>query len=138
MKKLVRFGISLDHHLLENFDRVITKKGYSTRSEAIRDLIRDHLVGQAWDENKEVVGTITIVYSHHVRELADSLVELQHHYSEAIKSSLHVHLDDENCLEVLVVRGRSGEVKKIADKLIGTKGVKHGRLSTTTIGRDLS
>ena len=138
MRKTIRFGVSLDHHLLENFDRVITKKGYATRSEAIRDLIRDHLVGQEWDENKEVVGTVTIVYSHHVRELADTLVELQHHYNQAIRSSLHVHLDDENCLEVLVVRGRGGEVQKIADRLIGTKGVKHGRLSATTTGRGLA
>ena len=137
MKKTVRFGVSLDHHLLEDFDKWVEKKKYVNRSEAIRDLIRDHLVEQEWDENKETVGTISIVYAHDVRELADTLRDLQHQYHRLIKSGMHVHLDEHNCLEVLVVKGKSGEVQKIADRLIGIRGVKHGKLTMTTTGREI-
>jgi len=138
MKKTVRFGVSLDHHLLDDFDNWIAKKNYVNRSEAIRDIIRDHLVEQEWDENKETVGTISIVYSHDVRELVDTLTDLQHQYHKQIRSGMHVHLDKHTCLEVMVVKGRSGEVRKIADRLIGTRGVKHGKLTTTTTGKGLA
>jgi CopG family nickel-responsive transcriptional regulator len=138
MAKLARFGVSMDEDLLRKFDILIDQRRYANRSEAIRDLIRDHLVEQEWDENRDTVGTITIVYSHDVRELLDKLLDLQHHYQKSIRSSLHIHLDEHNCLEVLVVRGRSGEVKKIADILIATKGVKHGKLTMTTTGKDLA
>jgi CopG family nickel-responsive transcriptional regulator len=138
MKKTVRFGVSLDHHLLDKFDRMIQDKNYTNRSEALRDLIRDHLVEEEWGSNKETVGTITIVYDHEVRELEDALTSLQHRSHRLIKSTLHVHLDEDNCLEVLVVQGKSGEIKKIADRLIGMKGVKHGKLSTTTTGKGLA
>ncbi len=138
MKKLVRFGVSLDHHLLDDFDRVITRKNYTNRSEALRDLIRDNLVGQEWDENKVTVGTITIVYDHHVHDLTDKLTDIQHHYHRLVLSSLHVHLDHDHCLEVLVVRGKGAEIRKVADTLIGTKGVKHGKLTMTTTGKGLS
>ncbi len=137
MRKTIRFGVSLDHHLLENFDRIIRKKNYSSRSEALRDLIRQHLVEREWEEGKEVLGTLTLVYDHDVRELGEVLAHLQHRYNKMIKSTLHVHLDHHNCLEVLVVHGRSEQVQRLADRLIGTKGVKHGRLSMTTAGRDL-
>lgn len=137
MKKTVRFGVSLDHHLLEDFDRWVIKKKYVNRSEAIRDLIRDHLVEQEWDQNKEIVGTISIVYTHDVRELTDTLTDLQHQYHRLIKSGMHVHLDEHNCLEVLVVQGKSGEVQKIADRLIGIRGVKHGKLTMTTTGKEI-
>jgi CopG family nickel-responsive transcriptional regulator len=138
MKKLVRFGVSLDHHLLDDFDRHISRKKYTNRSEALRDLIRDNLVGLEWDENKETVGTITIVYDHHVHDLTDKLTHIQHRYHRNILSSLHVHLDHDHCLEVLVVRGKGGEIKKVSDILIGTKGVKHGKLAMTTTGKGLS
>lgn len=135
---LRRFGISLDATLLKDFDGLISKKGYVNRSEAIRDLIRDSLVREEWEEgNRETVGTITIVYSHNTRELVDVLTDLQHRFYTSIISSLHVHLDGHNCLEVLVIRGKGKDIKKIADRLIGTKGVKHGRLSLTTTGKDL-
>jgi len=138
MKKLVRFGVSLDHRLLEEFDDLIARKEYATRSEAIRDLLRDSLVGQQWNENQETVGTITMVYDHHVRSLTDKLVETQHRFTHTILSGMHVHLDHDHCLEVLVVRGKGREVKKLADLLIGTKGVKHGKFTMTTTGRGLS
>ncbi|MFQ5779625.1 MAG: nickel-responsive transcriptional regulator NikR [Nitrospiria bacterium] len=137
MSRLVRFGVSIDEGLLKQFDDYIERKRYTNRSEALRDLIRDHLVEEEWDENKETIGTITIVYDHDVRELMERLTDLQHHYQELIRSSLHIHLDAHRCLEVLVVRGRSGDIRKIADGLIATKGVKHGKLTTTTTGKDL-
>ena len=138
MKQLVRFGVSLDHHLLDDFDRLITNKQYTNRSEALRDLIRDHLVGQEWGENKETVGTITIVYDHHVHDLTEKLTEIQHDHHKLILSAMHVHLDHDHCLEVLVVRGKGREIKKVSDILIGTKGVKHGKLAMTTTGKGLS
>ena len=138
MSKLVRFGISMDNRLLQKFDQMISQKGYSNRSEAIRDLIRDQLVDATWKkERKEVVGTIALVYDHEIRELAHRLMDLQHRFHTRIISSLHVHLDVHNCLEVLVVKGKGLQVRQIAEKLIGIKGVKHGKLLTTTTGREL-
>ena len=138
MKKTIRFGVSLDHHLLEGFDRLIKDKKYFNRSEAIRDLIRDQLVEEEWKFGEKVVGTITIVYDHDIRELGETLAHLQHIYHKAVKSTLHVHLDERNCMEVLVVVGKGAAVKAIADRLIGTKGVKHGKLTMTTTGKTLS
>ena len=133
-----RFGISLDSSLLKSFDRHIAKKGYANRSEAIRDLIRDSLVKEEWEHgNKETVGAITIVYSHDTRELTDTLTDIQHNFHTSIISSMHVHLDHHNCLEVIIVKGGGKEIKKIADRLIGKKGVKHGKLSLTTTGKRL-
>ncbi|MBI3329371.1 MAG: nickel-responsive transcriptional regulator NikR [Nitrospinae bacterium] len=138
MADLTRFGISIHVGLLEQFDRMIANKGYVNRSEAIRDLIRDQLVEAAAErEQGEMVGTVTFVYNHHVRQLAELLTEFQHQNYGAVIATLHVHLDQENCLEVLVIRGKSGEIRRIADKLIGTKGVKHGKLTLTTAGKDL-
>jgi CopG family nickel-responsive transcriptional regulator len=138
MGKTVRFGISLDEQLLLNFDKLIELKGYMNRSEAIRDLIRASLVEEKSEAGtEEMVGTVTLVYNHHVRDLSDRLIEHQHAYHDRITSALHVHLDAHNCLEVLVVRGPAREVKRIADELIGVKGVKHGRLVMTTTGEGL-
>ena len=137
MGELVRFGISIDDELLERFDRQIAQKGYTNRSEAIRDLIRDDLVAQEWARNEETVGTITIVYDHHTRELSETLTHLQHSFDGQIMSVLHVHLDHHNCLEVLVVRGRSQRLKAFSDRLVGTRGVKHGKLTMTTTGAHL-
>ncbi|OIP62828.1 MAG: nickel-responsive transcriptional regulator NikR [Nitrospirae bacterium CG_4_9_14_3_um_filter_53_35] len=135
---VIRFGISLEKPLLERFDRQIRKKGYASRSEAIRDLIRDSLVTEEWESaTAETVGTITIVYSHETHELTDTLTDLQHRYFYSIISSMHIHLDEHNCLEVIVVKGKAKDIRAIADKLIGTKGVKHGKLSVTTTGKHL-
>jgi CopG family nickel-responsive transcriptional regulator len=134
----VRFGISLKDTLLKKFDRLITQKGYKARSEAIRDLIRDALVKEEWEaDDTETAGTITLVYSHETRELADTLTDLQHKHHQAIISSMHIHLDEHNCLEVIVVKGRAKDITAIADRLIGTKGVKHGKLTVTTTGKYL-
>ncbi|MDQ6734301.1 MAG: nickel-responsive transcriptional regulator NikR [Nitrospirota bacterium] len=138
MKKLVRFGVSLDHHLLDDFDRHISRKKYTNRSEALRDLIRDTLVGQEWDADLETVGTITFVYDHHVPSLTDKLTDIQHRFHELVLSGLHVHLDHDHCLEVLVVKGKGSEIKTVSDALISVKGVKHGKLTMTTTGKRLS
>jgi CopG family nickel-responsive transcriptional regulator len=128
----------MDNRLLKRFDQMIAQKGYSNRSEAIRDLIRDELVDATWkEEKKDVVGTITLVYDHEIRELSDRLIDVQHQFHTRIISSLHIHLDPHNCLEVLIVKGRGQDVKHIAEKLIGIKGVKHGKLLTTTTGKEL-
>jgi CopG family nickel-responsive transcriptional regulator len=135
---ITRFGVSLDTILLKQFDSLLKKKGYANRSEAIRDLIRDSLVTEEWESfSTETVGTITLVYSHDTRELTDNLTDLQHHYHSAIISAMHIHLDEHNCLEVIVVKGRAKDIKAVADRLIGTKGVKHGKLSVTTTGKHL-
>jgi len=130
--------VAIDTGLLDKFDRLIGQRGYTNRSEAFRDLIRDELVEQTWESpDSQVVGTVTLVYDHHVRLLSEKLTSMQHDFHRSILSTLHVHLDHDNCLEVLVVRGKAAQVRKVADALISTKGVKHGRLTITTSGVEL-
>ena len=139
MSGLSRIGVAIDTELLDKFDGLIGQRGYTNRSEAFRDLIRDELVEQTWESpESQVVGTVTLVYDHHVRMLNERLTSIQHDYHHAILSTLHVHLDHDNCLEVVVVKGRAGDVRKVADSLISTKGVKHGRLTITTSGAELT
>jgi CopG family nickel-responsive transcriptional regulator len=138
MPDLTRFGVSLPTQLITAFDECIEKRGYTKRSEAIRDMMRDYLVEREWEEGTgEVVGTITIVYDHHTRELSQTLNELQHDHHEAIICTTHVHMDEHNCLEIIVVRGTGEQVMSLADRLISTRGVKHGKLVCTTTGREL-
>jgi CopG family nickel-responsive transcriptional regulator len=125
MPDIVRFGISADERLVQRFDALIADKGYVNRSEAVRDLIRNALVEEQWSSgDAEAVGTVTLVYDHHSTDLADKLTEHQHSHHESIISTLHIHLDAHHCLEI----------KRIADELIGTKGVKHGKFVATTTG----
>jgi CopG family nickel-responsive transcriptional regulator len=129
MGELSRIGVSIDSDLLRRFDSFIAGKGYENRSEAFRDLIRDHLVEKAViAANALVVGTVTLIYDHHIRLLPEKLADLQHERHELIISTLHAHLDYENCLEVVLLRGKSKDVQKLADQLISIKGVEHGRL----------
>jgi CopG family transcriptional regulator, nickel-responsive regulator len=137
VQDIIRFGVSMDAALLERFDKHIQDRGYGNRSEAIRDLVRDSLVREEWEGGDEVVGTITLVYDHHVRELSERLTDIQHDHFNSVLSSLHIHLDHHNCLEVIVVRDEASKVQKFADRLIGTRGVKHGKLSATTRGAKL-
>lgn len=135
MPDVIRFGVSIDERLLTRFDALSAEKGYMNRSEAIRDLTRNALVDQEWeDSDAETVGTVTLVYDHHFSDLGDKLTEHQHSHHESIVSTLHVHMDAHHCLEVVVLRGKAGEIKRIADELIGTKGVKHGKFVATTTG----
>jgi CopG family nickel-responsive transcriptional regulator len=134
----IRFGISLDSDLLEKFDRLCQERNYPTRSEAIRDLIRNELVQEEWqDQNQEVAGTLTLVYDHHQSDLAQKMIEIQHSALEVIISTLHVHIDHRNCMEVLVLKGAVRDVNDISRRLTSTRGIKHGKLSLSTTGKDL-
>lgn len=138
MGRTIRFGVSLDSDLLEKFDALCDDRCYQTRSEAIRDLIRNTLVQQEWeDTEREIAGTLTLVYDHHKSDLAQRLTEIQHDAHDIIITSLHVHLDHHNCLEVLVLKGPGQQVRTLSQRLVSTKGVKHGKLSLTTTGQDL-
>jgi CopG family nickel-responsive transcriptional regulator len=135
-----RIGISLEKDLLEQFDQVIEGRGYATRSEAVRDLIRDSLVQRQWSEargSEEQVAVVTLVYDHDSSSLAQKLAHLQHENHKAVVSALHVHMDAHNCLEVLVLRGHAREVLRMGEGLISTKGVKHGKLVPATTGQSL-
>jgi CopG family transcriptional regulator, nickel-responsive regulator len=135
VSNVVRFGVSIDERLLDRFDELITEKAYVNRSEALRDLIRGSLVDSQWEVgDEEAVGTVTLVYDHHAHDLADKLTEHQHSHHQEIVSTLHVHLDSDHCLEVVVLRGVARDIRRIADGLIGTKGVKHGKFVATTTG----
>ncbi len=135
--RITRFGVSIDDKLLVQFDDLISEKGYVNRSEAIRDLIRGVLVREeASSPEAEVIGTLTLVYSHEVREIADRLNDIQHDNYRNIISTVHVHLDAHNCLEVLILKGVSHVVKKIADHLLSIKNVRHGKLTITTTGNE--
>jgi CopG family transcriptional regulator, nickel-responsive regulator len=133
-----RFGASMDPDLLAQFDTLIAKRGYASRSEAIRDLVRRELIEEEWaDPQAEVIGAVTIVYEHHAHELAHVLAELQHQHHESIICATHIHMDPHNCLEVIIVRGGSAHVAEIANTLISTRGVKHGKLVSTTTGKSV-
>jgi CopG family nickel-responsive transcriptional regulator len=138
MSKISRFGVSLAEELLAEFDRSIESKGYASRSEAIRDLIRDYLAEQAWKAGRgPAVGTVTLVYDHHVPDLQERLTDVQHKHAGVVVSTLHVHLERHRCLEVLVVRGRANDIRALADRLIGARGVKHGKLTLVAAGKEL-
>src|SRR3569623_1512996 len=137
MSDLVRFGVSIEGELLERFDTQIQQKGYTNRSEAIRDLIRERIVKEEWGSDQETVGTITMVYDYHTRELMGHLTHLQHSIKGEIKSVLHVHLDHHNCLEVLVVQGKAHLLKSFADTLSSTRGVKYGTLAMAPAGTSI-
>ena len=135
-----RIGVSLEKELLEPFDQLIAQKGYATRSEAIRDLIREALVQRQWSEargREEQVAVVTLVYDHDSSSLAQKLAHIQHENHKAVVSALHVHMDEHNCLEVLVLRGRAREVLRMGEGLISTKGVKYGKVVPATTGQTL-
>jgi CopG family nickel-responsive transcriptional regulator len=137
-KELERIGVAIDAGLLGKFDELIKRRGYTNRSEAFRDLIRAELVNEAAHRpTGRVTGTITLLYDHHVRLLGEKLTSLQHAFHHQILSTLHLHLDHDNCLEVIVVKGEAGEVRSLADRLIATRGVKHGRLVLSGTGPEL-
>ena len=137
-EQVSRFSVSLPPKLLEQLDGMATEKGYVNRSQAIADMIRAQLVEHRQKfGTEEIAGTITLVYDHHKQHVQAALTDIQHDHHQVIVSSIHVHLDHDNCLEVLVVRGKAAIIKKIADELTTAKGVKHGQLTVTTTGKDL-
>lgn len=137
MGKLVRFGVSVPENLLKKFDRLIKSRNYKNRSEAIRDLIRESFVEEDWSHTKVVAGGISMVYDHHQRQLVNKLIETQHKFHNLIISSQHIHLDHDNCLEFIVVKGKAEEVKNLYNMLKSTKGVKHVGLMKSTIGKGI-
>jgi len=136
MSELVRFGVSIEEPLVADFDRVIAEKGYTSRSEAFRDLMRNYLVEADWTALRgEQAATLTLVYNHEFHEIGDHLTDMQHSHQDLIVCSTHVHLTGHTCLEVIVMRGEAAEIRRVADRLIATRGVQHGKLTMTTLGR---
>jgi CopG family nickel-responsive transcriptional regulator len=137
MSDLFRFGVSLDKALLDKFDRYIKERNYSNRSEAFRDLIRQELIKKEWLEGDDVAGAITLIYDHHRRDLLSKITDLQHDFQKVIISTQHIHLDHDNCLEIVAVRGQPREVSKLADMMKSIKGVKHCTLSMSSTGEHI-
>ena len=137
MSRLVRFGVSLEKGLLDKFDAFCAERGYGSRSEALRDLIRQELIKKEWRGEEEVAGAVTLVFDHHRKDLVGRLTDLQHDYQRIIISTQHVHLDHDNCLEIIAVRGGPDDVRRLADTLRTIKGVKHGTVSMSSTGKDL-
>jgi len=137
MSELVRFGVSLDKNLLEKFDKLIEERNYNNRSEAIRDLIRQEFIKKEWQEGEEVAGAITLIYDHHRRDLLNKITNMQHDYQKLIISTQHIHLDHNNCLEIIAVRGNPRNIQKLAEGLKALKGVKHGTLSMSSTGKEI-
>jgi len=137
MAELVRFGVSLEKALLDKFDQLIKAKNYDNRSEAFRDLIRQELVKREWQQNKEIAGAITLIYGHHKRELVNKLTDIQHDFQKVIISTQHIHLDHDNCLEIVAVKGNPKETQKLTNTLKSVKGVKHGTLSMSSTGKGI-
>ena len=131
-EKITRFGVSIEPNLLKKFDKLNRKEGYGNRSEAIRDLIRRNLISEKTkNPDEETIGTLTIIYDHHVGSLTDRLLNLQHDHTKEILVTTHVHIDHHNCLEVIVLKGKHGNIKKLADNIKALKGIKNGELVTT-------
>jgi CopG family nickel-responsive transcriptional regulator len=137
MSELARTGVSLEEDLLNEFDRLITKRGYKNRSEAFRDLIREALLSETVDSNKPVVGTLTLVYDHHVPNLSEKLTETQHSVGAMVLAATHVHLDHHYCLEVIIMKGKSKELQEVADRMLALRGVELGKLVLTNSGKEL-
>ena len=137
MSELVRFCVSLEKGLLKKFDRHIKQKKYPNRSEAFRDLIRRELIGKEWQSGREVAGAITLIYDHHRRELLNKLTDIQHDFQNIVISAQHVHLDHDNSLELILIKGKIREVLELESKMKSIKGVMHSALARSTLGRDL-
>ena len=134
MKKVKRFGVSLEEDLLKELDNLVKTHKFPNRSQAVRFLIRNNIVAQKWQHNKEVAGCVVLVYDHHKRDLLNKSITLQHGYQDLVLSVQHVHLDHHNCLEMVALRGKAIKLKELADKLIALKGIKHGQLIMSGIG----
>jgi CopG family transcriptional regulator, nickel-responsive regulator len=137
MSELVRFGVSLEKKLLEKFDNFIRERNYTNRSEAFRDMIRQELIKKEWTEGEDIAGAITLIYDHHRKDLLNKITDIQHNFQKLIISTQHIHLDHDNCLEIVAVRGNPVEVQRLADTLKSIKGVKHGTLNMSSTGKGI-
>jgi len=135
--KIIRFGVSMEKNLLEKFDRFLKKNGYKNRSEGIRDLIRKTLVEQEWEKGKYVAGSINLVYNHHKRDLVLKIMDIQHHFHNNVISTQHIHMDEENCFEIIVVKGKAEKITILYNYLKALKGVKYSSLSKATTGKKI-
>lgn len=129
-----KFGVSLEENLLKVLDSLVKDHNLPNRSQAIRFLIRKNILEKRWEENKEVVGCIVIIYNHHKRDLINKSLNLQHSFQDLILAAQHVHLNSHNCLEMIALKGKAKDLKELADKLIGLKGIKHGELVMSGVG----
>jgi CopG family nickel-responsive transcriptional regulator len=134
LSSLFRFGVSLERTLIEKFDRYIRERNYTNRSEALRDLIRQELIKKEWVEGDDVAGAVTLIYDHHRKDLLNKITHIQHHFQKLIISTQHIHLDHDNCLEIVAVRGSAVEAQRLADTLKSIKGVKHSTLAMSSTG----
>jgi CopG family nickel-responsive transcriptional regulator len=137
MSELVRLSFSIEKPLYKRLERLMRASRNRNRSEFLRDLIRGRLVEQAWEQNEEALGTITLIYNHHVRQLGDKLTDLQHEHHHNIMATTHVHLDHDNCAEMIMVKGHADDIRKLAEALGSQKGVLHAALSMSSTGRRL-
>lgn len=138
MSDLVRLSFSIERPLYEQLEELVHKTGYSNRSEFVRDLIRHRLVEREWAQDEEVVGTVTLVYDHETRELSKKLTHVQHHHHDAVLATTHVHLDERLCAEMILVKGKAGAIRRLADELGQQKGVLHASLSLSSTGEELA
>ena len=134
---LRRFSVSLEEELLEQFDSYIRERGYVNRSEALRDLIRKEFINEEWEQDGDVAGVVTLLYNHHQPQLQEKITEIQHDYYTLITSTTHVHMDHDNCLEVIIVKGKASRIKELAERIIAMRGVKNGKLTMTSTGHHL-
>jgi len=137
MSELVRLSLSIEKPLHRQLEKMVSESGYSNRSEFIRDMIRNNLVRRRWKKNDQVIGTITLVFDHNVRNLSRKLTSVQHHHHDEILATTHVHLTEDICAEMILVKGKAGHVNEIADSLKQQKGVLHGELSMSSMGDEL-
>jgi CopG family nickel-responsive transcriptional regulator len=137
MSAIVRFGVSLDGKLLSQFDSLIRGKNYTNRSEAVRDLIRQELIRKEWEGGGDVAGAITLIYDHHRKDVLGKVIDVQHDDQDLIISTQHIHLDHNNCLEIIAVRGRARDVIKLAATLKSIKGVRHSSLNMASTGKEI-
>ena len=137
MSAIVRFGVSLDGKLLSQFDSLIRGKNYTNRSEAVRDLIRQELIRKEWEGGGDVAGAITLIYDHHRKDVLGKVIDVQHYDQDLIISSQHIHLDHNNCLEIIAVQGRARDVIKLAATLKSIKGVRHSSLNMASTGKEI-
>ncbi|MFH1678207.1 MAG: nickel-responsive transcriptional regulator NikR [Candidatus Omnitrophota bacterium] len=137
MSELFRFGISLPKDLIDKFDKLIRGKNYTNRSKAFGDLIRQELIKKEWLEGKEIAGAAILIYDHHKRELLNKITDIQHDFQKIIISTQHIHLDHNNCLEIVAIKGNPKEAQKLADTLKATNGVKHATLSMSSTGKGM-
>ncbi len=138
MTELIRLSMSLEKPLCEKLDKMVKASGYSNRSEYIRDLIRDRMVSDQWNKSEEVLGTITLIYNHHQRELSEKITDIQHHHHEEVLASTHIHLSHEICAEMIMVKGVAENISRLADVLRQQRGVLHSGLTMSSSGQELT